>query len=128
MDRTQCGAGVTAADEARAPIERVQAAIDKLTTERDVAARGPWVTNVADTWWLEGVNHRVVRGTPQEEVAFTYGPEADLIVTLHRTIDAQLGVLRLAIEYGPLTEGQGPRFWRAAIVLADTILAPKGEQ
>ena len=46
----------------------------------------------------------------------------DLIVTLHRTIDAQLELLRLAQKYGELDAGSGSRFIAGAVKLADAIV------
>lgn len=77
--------------------EKIAAAIKKIEAQRDA-------TPVGSLWW--------VRASPEDAakdvVVTTWGgdwiirdgamnfADADLIVTLHRTIDAQLGLLRVA--------------------------------
>jgi hypothetical protein len=80
--------------------ETIQEAIDKLTALRDDAAEGPW---------LGWVQYNPLRGQ-MYGVENSEGPiadkvasreDAELIEVLHRTIDAQLAILRAAIEDHP---------------------------
>lgn len=48
--------------------------------------------------------------------------DADTIAMLHGTVEAQLALLRLALEYGDLPEGSGSRFAAAAVNLARAIV------
>src|SRR5690554_4219384 len=77
-------------------VDEIQAAIDKLTAMRADSRDGPWLNS--GTWWLEGVEHHVVYGPNLGEVAFASDDaDAELIAVLHRTIDAQLTILRGAL-------------------------------
>jgi inosine/xanthosine triphosphate pyrophosphatase family protein len=74
--------------------ETIQAAIDKLEAQRTFATKGQWaVTDDGDLCVVGG----------STEVAYfrwmanTFNPDAELIVTLHRTIDAQLALFRSSI-------------------------------
>lgn len=49
----------------------------------------------------------------------------EAIALQSRTVDAQLEILRLALKYGLLAEGQGSRFREAALTLADAINGTK---
>lgn len=80
------------------PLDDVRHAIEKLIALKNAATAGAWGSVPDDGWWLEGVRHRVVRGPGLSEVAFTNDANAELISTLHSTIDAQLAILRHAVE------------------------------
>lgn len=74
------------------PLEELQAAHKRLSHLRTSSAPGPWLVNVA------GFEEFDVEGEQPFNVGSTYArAEADLIVTLHRTIDAQLKVLERGI-------------------------------
>ena len=72
-------------------VQEIQSAIDKLTDLQALADEGPWMHYDGD----------VVMGDPTDYVqAYPVVAEcgsnnnAELIVTLHRTLDAQLAILR----------------------------------
>jgi hypothetical protein len=104
-------------------VERLEAAITKLETLRAESTPGRWVAED------ESFNGPYVRAWFDNEFNGNTGiagtrhgmPDADLIVTLHRTIDAQLAILRgvAAIKGTP-----NPLFMldRFALNLADAIL------
>lgn len=98
------------------PADTIQAAIDKLSRQRDASQRivsGRWA-NDDDPEEVTGSHGAVSESWSREH--------ADLIVTLHATIDAQLAVLHLALDYGELESGSGSRFIKAANELARAIL------
>lgn len=113
---------------ARTAVETIQAAIEKLEALKAESTPGPWhdweddLTNEVDVWHDQEQRSHIancgVAGMPRVEA------DADLIVTLHRTIDAQLAILRHAIENQEIAHG-----WvtvdNDAVVLAESIL---GEQ
>lgn len=73
--------------------ETIQAAIEKLETARDVSTQGAWVSETRGV----GINFEGTSGVWY--VAKDDGMHAVdkcLIVVLHRTIDAQLAILRAA--------------------------------
>jgi len=45
----------------------------------------------------------------------------EYMVTLHNTIDAQIAILNLRLDYGDLPEGSGSRFAGIALALARAI-------
>jgi len=79
--------------------EEIQAAIDKLTALRDKSTPGPWFLT------YESATHPRVWGAADEDAAdhvatMARSPrDADLIVTLHRTISAQLAILRESMRF-----------------------------
>jgi len=85
-------------------VEEIMAAIVKLIELREASLEGPW-TRTDELW--EGAGRYDVHGidgpvTTDGDGIGSIGnvAEADLIVTLHRTIDAQLTVMRDAVaEY-----------------------------
>ncbi|MBF4578938.1 hypothetical protein [Frigoribacterium sp. VKM Ac-2530] len=104
--------------------ETLRAAIAKLTEQRDAAMKGPWRHIALNYWgaptpgiWADGEDSEV--GYPFNQ------PDANLLVTLHATIDAQIELLKLAIDYGDLQVGRGSQFIAHAHELATAIL---GEQ
>lgn len=98
-------------------VETLQAAIDKLSPSRE----GPW-------WIYEPDPTAIYRTDPlgwEIHVADTVITEdRDLIVTLHRTIDAQLALLSLALDYEirMVTSGSGDEFATRALALASAIV------
>jgi len=99
------------------PAQRIEAAIVRLEELKANAYPGLWTSTDDDWWWLEGVNHRVVYGQGRAEVAFTHDGDADLICTLHATIDAQLAILTRFSEY-PNLQLEEP-----VMALADAIIS-----
>jgi hypothetical protein len=98
-------------------VERLEAAIAKLEAMRDERQY------TEQNGWL-------VEPNPDDRPSFDEPPEPfmpitndELIVVLHRTIDAQLAILRAAlIEHTDfMTEIEKP-YWTAALALADAIL------
>lgn len=86
-------------------VEEIQAAIDKLTKLKARSTRGTWEVddNRPFSSELQGIFVPDVR---KYSIKFDWDEQpkradADLIVTLHRTIDAQLAILNDFIErYG----------------------------
>ncbi|UAJ78354.1 hypothetical protein IT072_13915 [Leifsonia sp. ZF2019] len=68
--------------------ETITAAIEKLEGLRDAACQGPWERR--EDYGLTGL----VSGEGESIAIDFFIPDADLIVTLHRTIDAQLALLK----------------------------------
>jgi len=82
---------------ARSAAETIQAAIDKLEAQSAVATRGPWVPQ-----WEDEFDARVgidYSSRPTPLTGTMQRPNAELIVTLHRTIDAQLAILRASAGF-----------------------------
>lgn len=78
--------------------ETIQAAIDKLNQQRAAAMQGPWRGKVLNYWgsptpgvWAEADRDYVGYSMNQED--------ADLLVTLHATIDAQLAILQRSLDW-----------------------------
>ena len=118
------------------PMERLQAAIETLEKQRaqcqweEVA---PLDYSVGHVWGVTTVPDPSDQSgqTPmaeQVQLASTSSDGARLIVTLYRTIDAQLAIMRAAAERGAAAVGAGgiERFvWsreHRAVALADAIL------
>lgn len=104
------------------PLARLQAAIRKLEQLNTEGHPGPW--------WHDVVFGGVWSGTGlASDVEVTHDAteeDADLIVTLHRTITAQLGFLRdqvrrLEVEQDRALESIALHY-RHALALADAIL------
>lgn len=74
--------------------ETIQAAINRLEKYKAESTSGPWFTTYERSRWLRIWGNG--DGDHADAVAQTEGGtgNAPLIVTLHRTIDAQLGILR----------------------------------
>ncbi len=80
---------------ARTAVETIQAAIEKLDLQRDASPGGPWRVGQSymDNPTLQGCDD--LGGRFQNEFASIDNiPAGDLIVTLRRTIDAQLAILK----------------------------------
>ena len=90
---------------------RLQAAIEKLERIKAGSIEGPWVwkgDRIADGAFLEGAADETViwaYGMHTEGFLVVSEADADLIVTLHRTIDAQLAILRRVLRYYTTTDG-----------------------
>lgn len=103
------------------PVERLQAAIEKLERLKGASTPGPWDAEIdpdegtlelnggsARTVWQNGIGTRAGSWRSTDRIIDRddlwentdierAGADADLIVTLHRTIDAQLAILREAL-------------------------------
>lgn len=111
------------------PVERLQAAIEKLET---LKAESTEPTGGRDSW-LQGSIRRpfeddgeVYSGPVEVRVSsdiitHIQAEDARLIVTLHRTIDAQLAILRSAFGDSSGSHDE-PNAFRLALALADAIL------
>ena len=123
-------------------VQRLKAAIEKLETLKAESTRGPWVIR-QDSPSMDGLNWSLRTGgtagirITAHEYGFTQN--ADLIVTLHRAIDAQLALLRAGALWLDEFERRTPAYsdgrpmdslrlfkglpWgRAVLDLADAIL------
>lgn len=80
------------------PLEELQAAHDHLSALRNQACPGPWEPGEWDT--APGWEHRqtIASGDMGEVTEYIDTLDVQLIVTLHRTIDAQLMLLADALE------------------------------
>ena len=125
------------------PAELLQAAIDKLERLKADSTPGPWwhwpeagdIEIYSD--WRDPAHRggevviapriRPRDGWGRDAVIYrdNYEPNAELIVTLHRTIDAQLAILRAAVKNEDVRRSD--RLWsgalsNTALALADAIL------
>lgn len=104
-------------------VERLEAAIDKLETLKQESFDGPWVANHPFSYsWITGARYAGMQSKIADRVR---KPDAELIVTLHRTIDAQLAILRDNLERysrNPDKEPVAPT-GKNAVALADAILS-----
>jgi hypothetical protein len=98
-------------------VEKLEAAITKLETLKADAKPGPWT--IAPPHNID-VDWRCIDSHGGVCLADATVADAELIVTLHRTIDAQLAILRaaLAIERVWPIENGGAN----VVALADAIL------
>lgn len=98
------------------PVEKLQAAIEKLEHHVDESWHGFYGVSRGQIEASNPGGARRVSGTLRRE-------DAELIVTLHRTIDAQLAILRDVLEAANIE-----RHWDTlvytlnAVALADAIL------
>lgn len=119
------------------PIERLQAAINLLEQALSEEylwrfdtwhSPGPWTAGVHDGDW-DGVRSASTISDSSGELVgqVIQSRDANLIVTLHRTIDAQLSLLRHAEKFlatvGHHTSNIAGPFIDDALNLADAILA-----
>ena len=120
------------------PVERLHAAISKLERLREVSTKGEWDAYTVPGTRREAGYVAVGIGESELRVARYEGGffDADLIVTLHRTIDAQLAILRRGINvitdwqdegstfgYDPSIDPEYPKFMDSTyLALADSIL------
>ena len=104
------------------PVERLTAAIEKLETLKAESTQGQWVISGA---WLHAVQPAHVFGSVAVG-RMDHERDDALVVTLHRTIDAQLAILRAGLEQAKSEEAY-PHYWYAppkdgTLALADAIL------
>lgn len=81
------------------PVERLQAAIDRLESMREEAPPGPWEQHLSwsSTTLYSGLDSE--HPWSAVEVAAAHSRySAQLIVTLHRTINAQLAILQFGVK------------------------------
>ena len=116
-------------------IETIQAAIEKLETLREKSTPRPWTAMEYDSnpgdqgvpiigggeiGSMEGhlTAYTMTLGSEERSVI-----DAELIVTLHRTIDPNLATLRAALVETDfvLSKAEKP-YWHAAVALAREIL------
>lgn len=103
------------------PAERLQAAIKKLEALKAESTPGPWLA-----WKKYDPLRGEVYGIEWEAIDIiavrSYNAaDADLIATLHRTIDAQLPILRSALGDAEGSHDE-PGAFELAVGLADAIL------
>ena len=114
------------------PPQRIEAAIVRLEELRAESAQGPWEWRLYDG--VRDSKSRLVRVVePEDEYGYdrvellaeylTRG-NADLIVTLHSTINAQLALLRAAmVEHSDVMTSIEKPYWVAVMALADAIIS-----
>jgi hypothetical protein len=106
--------------------ETIQAAIEKLERQKADTTPGPWrVVNES----LQGSRHDYDPMIDAGDYAasserFVRPADAELIVTLHRTIDAQLVILRSGLAHAGYADQVIPVHARA---LAEAILGEDGQ-
>lgn len=100
--------------------DTLDAAHAALETARDAAMTGPWRRITLNHWgtptpgvWADGDDDEI--GYPLNQ------PDADLLVVLHATIDAQLSVLRAAYD-----KATGPYSWLEQDTLERLLAGPLG--
>ena len=106
-------------------VERLEAAIAKLEQLKADGTLGPWnVDMIPETGECRVVRFFEFFGSHLEEVTNggSIQPDADLIVTLHRTIDAQLAILKAAREDFAKFGRKPSEFFDNDLALADAIL------
>lgn len=99
-------------------------AIEELDWWVNASTSGPWIESIVPgrTWsGVEGADGTAITTDDHSGDVFELA-DAALIVTIHRTIPAQLELLTLALEYGELAPGNGSRFIAVALDLARAIL------
>ena len=102
-------------------VERLEGAIAKLEQLKADSLPGPWfITYERERWPRVWGNSD---GQDADQVAKTHHRgDADLIVTLHRTIDAQLAILKAAREDFAKFGRKPSEFFDNDLALADAIL------
>jgi len=106
--------------------ETIKAAIDKLEVLKAKSTPSPWhywaddLTGDVDLWHDQ--EQRSWIATLGIESAPTVLADAELIVTLHRTIDAQLVLLRWFLAILNTAPGYGPPNGNGHMALATAIL------
>jgi hypothetical protein len=109
------------------PAEKIAAAIRRLEQLKADSTPGPWKASRSHPLHEGGYVGAPGLTDDSMFVAETSdfrqgGADADLIVTLHRAIDAQLTILKFAAEHPLITFAGGDSFDEHAILLADAIL------
>lgn len=109
-----------------APVEKLQAAIEKLETKRAASSSQIEFWKQYNPLYGERYGASDERG---ENVArFDRFADADLFETLHRTIDAQVTILQACVESVPIwvedgaTEAEVTEDLERELALADAIL------
>ena len=109
-------------------VERLTAAIEKLEALKAEAFAGPWEAlgsgvEHGDHWYVlsgrESILYISANDGSDEEFR---QPTAELIVTLHRTIDAQLAILRWSLNEIEYENGEVVYYDEHTVALADAIL------
>jgi len=81
-------------------VEKLEAAIGKLEAAKRYAPDGPWSVETRSRQFMGGaggyIETSLVAAHGEPLMTEAYANTAALIVTLHRTIDAQLVILRTA--------------------------------
>jgi len=104
-------------------VERLQAAIEKLEALRDQSFAGPWSAfhsgvSHGDHSYVMADHNAILSVSANDGEDEEYrAPTAELVVILHRAIDAQLGILRAATSMWTTAREEGH-----AMNLADAIL------
>lgn len=89
-------------------LETIRAAIERLEKLKSDSTPGPWHSPDEDGWIESHAGYAVMAdddmnhlGGPNgraSQVEYEHPANGELIVTLHRTIDAQLEILRLGLD------------------------------
>ena len=81
------------------PVERMQAAIEKLEALRDASPPGPWE---AHPYWSDRTLYSSLNldylGDEVQVLSTHEASAAELVATIERTVTAQLAILRFAVE------------------------------
>jgi hypothetical protein len=86
-------------------VEEIEAAIEKLDRQRGWARAGEWwAWNPHDGRGNSSVDANTHDPDDPEIVVEGAAADVELIVTLHRTIDAQLAILSAAVGHTPMYE------------------------
>jgi len=115
------------------PTERLQAAIDKLQALKADSTAGEWGFESLPETGESRIHSEADGFSFMAATTVTFYPvpggvkpkDAELIVTLHRTIDAQLAILEGALGEASLWITEQGEEWRVdvrAVALADAIL------
>lgn len=94
-------------------VEQLQEAIDKLEGLKSLSHAGRWIVDPDDPLVVMRPDDRHPNGWDGTLIARTVGnpdiadangiANAELIVTLHRTLDAQIAILRIALRFARIT-------------------------
>lgn len=106
------------------PVEKLTAAIDVLERLKDDSTPGDWeILDGGDRFiaWHADPESAGFEYILHEPVEFERPADAELIVTLHATIPAQLAILQTSITLDGLVP------MHQALALADAILGPAHE-
>ena len=87
-------------------VEEIQAAIEKLTELRNLSNEGGNRREWKSTPLSPLIQADVIDSFGDVVVERAYAPDAELIVTLHRTIDAQLALLKDGVKFTTVHWGQ----------------------
>lgn len=101
-------------------VETLGAAIHKLETLKAAGTEGEWWMNPIERGEVFIEGDPAAGEYPLAEVH--EHADAELIVTLHRTIDAQLAILRAALDDFERYGSKPSKFFENDLALADAIL------